>query len=76
MCSCPLWPLKHTVRPPPVVSPACHSFWTLAEPYTLEVEIKKSRFIASAWPVKTAAEVSRCLWGPVTHSSSLAILDP
>jgi hypothetical protein len=32
-------------------------FWTLAEPYTLEVEIKKSRFITSAWPVKTAAEV-------------------
>lgn len=63
------------MHPQPVVPPA-HSFWTLAEPYTLEVEIKKSRFIASAWPVKTAAEVSRCLWGLLTDSSSLAILDP
>lgn len=36
-----------------------HRYWTLAEPYTLEVEIKKSRFITSAWPVKTPAEVGR-----------------
>lgn len=34
-------------------------YWTLAEPYTLEVEIKKSQFIATAWPVASAAEVRR-----------------
>jgi hypothetical protein len=38
------------------------SYWTLAEPYTLETEIKKSQFIATAWPVTSAAEVSiHCL---------------
>lgn len=42
------------------------SFWTLAEPYTLEIEVKKSRFITSAWPVTTPAEVS----SPSIHQPS------
>jgi len=32
--------------------------WTLAEPFTLEVEVKKSQFIATAWPVTSTAQVT------------------
>lgn len=35
---------------------AASGYWTLAEPYTHETEIKKSQFIATAWPVASAAE--------------------
>jgi aminoglycoside phosphotransferase len=34
-----------------------HSYWTLAEAFMLESEVKKSRFIATAWPVTTTAQV-------------------
>jgi hypothetical protein len=34
-------------------------YWTLAELFTHETEIKKSQFIATAWPVASAAEVRK-----------------
>lgn len=51
-------------------------FWTLAEPYTLEVEIKKSRFITSAWPVKTAAEVNTTCPLALVAASTVAAAHP
>lgn len=41
----------------PLLSLLTARYWTIAEPYTHEVEIKKSQFIATAWPVKSASEV-------------------
>lgn len=35
---------------------AASGYWTLSEPYTLETEVKRSRFIATAWPVTSVTQ--------------------
>eukprot|EP00878_Enallax_costatus_P005693 GHUV01005970.1.p1 GENE.GHUV01005970.1~~GHUV01005970.1.p1 ORF type:complete len:262 (+),score=81.30 GHUV01005970.1:149-934(+) len=48
--------MQHGHRTRLTAAKADTGYWTLAEPYTLEVEVKKSQFIATAWPVTSAAE--------------------
>lgn len=41
-------------------------YWSLAHPHKYELEVKKSRFLAFAWPVESPDEVSRfvsCTFG-------------
>eukprot|EP00775_Hariotina_reticulata_P004488 gene4488-4741_t len=45
-------------------------YWTLAEPYTLEVEVKKSQFIATAWPVTSPAQALQFIESAADPSAS------
>lgn len=56
--SSPLWAnSKHKLRIVGIVF--CSRFYTLASPHSVEVEVKKSRFLATAWPVSSPEEVGR-----------------
>jgi putative IMPACT (imprinted ancient) family translation regulator len=44
-----------------ITFPLDYSYLTLAAPHTATIEIKKSKFITTAWPATSPEEVSGCL---------------
>ncbi|KAI8472303.1 MAG: hypothetical protein J3K34DRAFT_519915 [Monoraphidium minutum] len=49
---------------------AIQGFWTIEQETSLEVEVKKSRFLATAWPVQSGEEAMRLIQGASDPSAS------